>query len=174
MIPKNLQDLRREFESPGMTYRMMPLVRVNDEATREQMLAHARLLKQAGFDLAALRTQAESRNFRPVPTGITLDVSFTNSVSHLESANVVGLVRGSHPKRRNEYVVMSAHWDHLGIGPKVNGDSIYNGAVDNASGVANLLAIATSWAETIGATRNTNVVVRPYTAPLCSSFQMSK
>lgn len=100
------------------------------------------MLKQAGLDLAALRKQAESRDFRPVATGITLDVAFTNIVSHLESANVVGLVRGSDAKLKNEYVVMSSHWDHLGIGPKVDGDSIYNGALDNASGVANLLAIA--------------------------------
>ncbi|MDQ8153376.1 MAG: M28 family peptidase [Gemmatimonadota bacterium] len=100
------------------------------------------MLAQAGLDLAALRQQAESRAFRPVPTGITLDVAFRNTVSHLESANVVGLVRGQHPARRNEYVVMSTHWDHLGIGPKVNGDSIYNGALDNASGTANLLAVA--------------------------------
>lgn len=100
------------------------------------------MLKQAGLDLAALRTQAESRDFRPVPTGITMDVAFTNTVSHLESANVVGVVKGSHPQRSAEYVVMSSHWDHLGIGPKVNGDSIYNGSLDNASGVANLLAIA--------------------------------
>jgi Zn-dependent M28 family amino/carboxypeptidase len=63
-------------------------------------------------------------------------------VSHLESANVVGMVRGADAKLKDEYVVMSSHWDHLGIGPKVDGDSIYNGALDNASGVANLLAIA--------------------------------
>lgn len=104
--------------------------------------AAAALLKQAGLDLAALRTQAESRDFQPVATGITLDVAFSSKVSHLESANVVGVVRGKDPKRRDEYVVMSSHWDHLGIGPKVNGDSIYNGALDNASGTANLLAIA--------------------------------
>jgi Zn-dependent M28 family amino/carboxypeptidase len=100
------------------------------------------LLQQAGLDLAALRKQAESRDFKPVATGITLDVAFTNAVSHLESENVVGVVRGSDAKRKDEYVVMSSHWDHLGIGPKVNGDSIYNGALDNASGTANLLAIA--------------------------------
>lgn len=100
------------------------------------------MLAQAGLNLATLRTQAESRDFRPVATGITLDVAFSSTVSHLESANVVGMVRGAHPKRRNEYIVMSSHWDHLGIGPKVNGDSIYNGALDNASGTANLLAVA--------------------------------
>jgi Zn-dependent M28 family amino/carboxypeptidase len=100
------------------------------------------LLRQAGLDLAQLRRQAESRTFRPVPTGITLAASFRNTVQHLQSDNVVGLLRGSDPRLRAEHVVYSAHWDHLGIGPAVNGDSIYNGALDNASGVADLLAAA--------------------------------
>jgi Zn-dependent M28 family amino/carboxypeptidase len=100
------------------------------------------LLSRAGLDLATLRTQAASRDFQPVATGITLDASFKNKVDHLQSENVVGLVRGSDAKLRNEYVALSAHWDHLGIGPAVNGDSIYNGASDNASGVADMLAIA--------------------------------
>ncbi|HEX8696182.1 MAG TPA: M28 family peptidase [Longimicrobium sp.] len=100
------------------------------------------LLRQAGLDLAELRRRAGSRDFRPVATGITLDVGFRNSVQHLESENVVGVVRGSDARLRDEYVAFSAHWDHLGIGPKVNGDSIYNGALDNASGVADLLAVA--------------------------------
>jgi Zn-dependent M28 family amino/carboxypeptidase len=100
------------------------------------------LLKRAGLDLAQLRKQAESRDFRPVPTGITIDASFRNKVEHLQSENVVGVIKGSDPRRRNEYVSFSAHWDHLGIGPKVDGDSIYNGAEDNASGVASLLAVA--------------------------------
>ena len=100
------------------------------------------LLSRAGLDLAALRTLAASRGFRPVPTGITLDASFRNTVEHLQSENVVGVVRGSDAKLRNEYVALSAHWDHLGIGPAVNGDSIYNGASDNASGVADMLAVA--------------------------------
>lgn len=100
------------------------------------------LLAQAGLDLAKLRRAAESRDFRPVATGITLDVSFKNRVEHLQSENVVGVVRGTDPKLRDEYVAMTAHWDHLGIGPAVNGDSIYNGAADNASGVADMLAVA--------------------------------
>src|SRR5258705_5242307 len=100
------------------------------------------LLRQAGLDLAALRAQAATRAFRPVPTGIMLDMSFRNDVQHLRSENVVGVVRGEDPRRNKEYMSFSAHWDHLGIGPAVNGDSIYNGAADNASGVADLLAIA--------------------------------
>ena len=100
------------------------------------------LLRQAGLDLAELRARATQRDFRPVPTGITLDMSFRNTVSNLRSDNVVGLVRGSDPELRDEYVVFSAHWDHFGIGPAVRGDSIYNGALDNASGTADLLAVA--------------------------------
>ena len=100
------------------------------------------MLAQAGLDLNALRTQAESRDFRPVPTGITVSVEFSNGVERLQSANVAGMVRGHDARGRDEFVIMSAHWDHLGIGPVVNGDSIYNGAEDNASGVAVLLAVA--------------------------------
>jgi Zn-dependent M28 family amino/carboxypeptidase len=100
------------------------------------------VLRQAGLDLAALRAQAATRAFRPIATGITLDMSLRNDVQHLRSENVVGVVRGGDPGRSKEYVAFSAHWDHLGIGPAVNGDSIYNGAADNASGVADLLAIA--------------------------------
>jgi Zn-dependent M28 family amino/carboxypeptidase len=100
------------------------------------------LLKQAGLDLGALRKQAESRDFRPVSTGITMDVAFRNSVARMQSENVVGVVRGRDSKLKEEYVAYSAHWDHLGIGPVVSGDSIYNGASDNASGVADLLAVA--------------------------------
>jgi len=104
--------------------------------------AAARLLARAGLDLSQLRAQADSRSFHPVPTGITLDMSFPNAVQHIQANNVVGVVPGSDPALRREYVLYSAHWDHLGIGPAVNGDSIYNGASDNASGVADILAVA--------------------------------
>jgi Zn-dependent M28 family amino/carboxypeptidase len=70
-----------------------------------------------------------------------------NSLQHMSANNVVGVVRGIDPKVRDEYVAYSAHWDHFGIGPVVNGDSIYNGAVDNASGVAALLTVAHAAAE---------------------------
>jgi Zn-dependent M28 family amino/carboxypeptidase len=105
------------------------------------------LLAQAGLNMAQLRQQAESRDFRPVSTGIIIDASMKNSLQHMSANNVIGLVRGIDPKVRDEYVAYSAHWDHFGIGPVVNGDSIYNGAVDNASGVATVLAIAHAAAE---------------------------
>jgi Zn-dependent M28 family amino/carboxypeptidase len=102
----------------------------------------ADLLKQAGLDLTQLVKQADSRDFRPIATGITIDMSFRNSVAHMSANNVVGMVSGTDPKLASQYVVYSAHHDHLGIGPAVNGDSIYNGAFDNASGVAAILAVA--------------------------------
>jgi len=107
------------------------------------------LLAQAGLNMSQLRQQAESRDFRPVSTGIIIDASMKNSLQHMAANNVIGLVRGIDPKVRDEYVAYSAHWDHFGIGPVVNGDSIYNGAVDNASGVASILAIAHAAAEGI-------------------------
>ncbi|HJQ20003.1 MAG TPA: M28 family peptidase [Gemmatimonadaceae bacterium] len=100
------------------------------------------LLRQAGLDLDQLRARAARRDFQPVATGITVDLGFRNRVEHLRSENVIGVVRGSDPKLRNEYVLFSAHWDHFGIGTPVNGDSIYNGAEDNASGTSDLLAVA--------------------------------
>jgi Zn-dependent M28 family amino/carboxypeptidase len=100
------------------------------------------LLRQAGLDLVELRARASRRDFRPVSTGITMDMSFRSSVEHMLSENVVGVIRGSDAKLRGQYVALTAHWDHLGIGPAVNGDSIYNGSSDNASGTADILAVA--------------------------------
>src|SRR3954469_23343934 len=74
------------------------------------------LLAQAGLNMATLRKQAESRSFRPVPTGIVIDASMNNSLAHMSANNIVGVVRGIDPKIRDEYVAYSAHWDHFGIG----------------------------------------------------------
>jgi hypothetical protein len=67
--------------------------------------------------------------------------------AEVESQNVAGILRGSDPKRRDEYVVVSAHLDHLGVGGAVNGDTIYNGAMDNASGIAAILEVAAALRE---------------------------
>ncbi|HXY30578.1 MAG TPA: M28 family peptidase [Gemmatimonadaceae bacterium] len=108
---------------------------ITDSATKE-------LITQAGLDWGALKKLAGTRDFRPVATGINIEISFKNSVQHLKSENVVGVIPGSAKGEHATYVAMSAHFDHLGIGPPVNGDSIYNGALDNASGVSALLAVA--------------------------------
>jgi len=81
----------------------------------------------------------------PLPARIKASVSVERS--EVESENVVGLLRGSDPRRRDEYVVLSAHLDHVGIGEPVNGDRLYNGAMDNASGVAAVLDIAAAMHE---------------------------
>src|ERR1700716_1269859 len=112
------------------------------------------LLAQVGLNMSQLRKQAESRDFRPVSTGIIIDASMKNSLQHMAANNVVGVVRGIDPKVRDEYVAYSAHWDHFGIGPVVNGDSIYNGAAANASGVAAVLTIAHTAAERVKARRS--------------------
>ncbi len=94
------------------------------------------LLKASGQDLAALKAQAKTREFTPVPLGATASMSFQQTRRTIDSQNVIGKITGSDPALRNEYVVYMAHWDHLGVGTAVNGDTIYNGARDNASGVA--------------------------------------
>jgi Zn-dependent M28 family amino/carboxypeptidase len=102
-----------------------------------------RLMKLAGQDLAALRAAAAKRDFQPVKLGLRGKLSLKSEVKRVADRNVVGIVEGSDPQLRDEYVVYSAHWDHLGVGaPNKNGDTIYNGALDNASGVAVVLAIA--------------------------------
>jgi len=105
------------------------------------------LAKLGGFDLDILRKQAQSRDFRPVPLGVTTALTLTNKIQKAQTANVAGLLPGSDPKLKGEVVIYSAHHDHLGIGePDKSGDKIYNGAVDNAAGVAQVLAIAKAFA----------------------------
>jgi Zn-dependent M28 family amino/carboxypeptidase len=102
-----------------------------------------RLMKLAGQDLDALRAKAATRDFSPVKLGLKGKLNLKSEVKRVAAPNVVGMIEGSDPQLKNEYVVYSAHWDHLGIGaPDKNGDTIYNGALDNASGVAAVLAIA--------------------------------
>src|SRR5689334_5061263 len=116
--------------------------------------AARRIMKLAGQDLDALRAAAAKRDFKPVHLGLKAKLDLKSEVKRVAAPNVAGIIEGSDPQLRNEYVVYSAHWDHLGIGaPDKNGDTIYNGAVDNASGVAAVLAIAESIARTPPAER---------------------
>jgi Zn-dependent M28 family amino/carboxypeptidase len=100
------------------------------------------LFAAAGQDFDALHRAAIRPDFKPVPLGLDASLSLHNTIRTIESHNVVGKLEGSDPKLRNQYVIYSAHWDHLGVGLPVNGDNIYHGAVDNASGVAGLLEMA--------------------------------
>jgi Zn-dependent M28 family amino/carboxypeptidase len=113
-----------------------------------------RLMKLAGQNLADLRTKAASRDFKPVPLNLRGKINLKSEVKRVQAPNVVGMLPGRDPKLRDEYVVYSAHWDHLGVGaPDKTGDTIYNGAVDNASGVASVLAIAEALAKLPAAQR---------------------
>jgi Zn-dependent M28 family amino/carboxypeptidase len=107
----------------------------------------ASLLAGAGLRLDQLQTRANRADFRPLATSITARFALETRSRPVLANNVAGLVPGRHPIRRNEYLVYTAHYDHLGIGPTVDGDSIYNGAYDNASGVAVLLELARAFAQ---------------------------
>ena len=101
------------------------------------------LVGMAGMDLDALREQADNRDFQPVPLGITTSMSMDVEINRVQSANVLGLIPGSDPELKDEVVIYTAHHDHLGIGtPNEEGDAIYNGAFDNATGVAQAMVIA--------------------------------
>ncbi|HKH73859.1 MAG TPA: M28 family metallopeptidase [Vicinamibacterales bacterium] len=104
--------------------------------------AAKKLLSMAGQDFDTLKKQALTREFRPVPLGLSASVAISNKLRTIRSRNILAKLEGSDPQLKDEHVVYSAHWDHLGIGAPVNGDTIYNGALDNASGVAQVLEIA--------------------------------
>ncbi|HJZ79302.1 MAG TPA: M28 family peptidase [Pyrinomonadaceae bacterium] len=117
-----------------------PYLQVRSWITDEA--AH-RLMRLAGLNLDDLRRQAATRDFRPVKLNLTASINLNSEVKRVEAPNVVAILPGRDPKLRDEYVVYSAHWDHLGIGaPDKTGDTIYNGALDNATGVASVLEIA--------------------------------
>jgi len=126
-----------QFELPaGSEARLRLKAWATEQAVR-------RLLQAGGQDLDKLLAAARSRDFKPLPLGIRTSVAFTNTLSHVQTANVGGLLPGSDPSLGAQVVVLSAHHDHFGIGePDAGGDRIYHGAVDNASGCAQVLAIA--------------------------------
>lgn len=100
------------------------------------------LFLNSGKNLNQTLSDIKARKNSSFEFPVTFSASYVNAHSEYESYNVIGLIPGSDPKLKNEYVVHSAHLDHVGIGRPENGDSIYNGAHDNASGVASLLEIA--------------------------------
>ncbi|TFW29022.1 M28 family peptidase [Duganella callida] len=103
------------------------------------------LFAAAGQDLDTLRAAAEKKDFKPVPLGARLHGDMNAAVRKVEQFNVAAVVPGTDPKLKSEVVIYSAHWDHLGIQPRdgeAKADTIFNGAVDNASGAAALLAMA--------------------------------
>jgi Zn-dependent M28 family amino/carboxypeptidase len=104
-----------------------------------------RLFKAAGKDFEELKAAAATKAFRPVPLDAKADFRVENTLREVRSKNVVALVEGADPKLRGEHIVYTAHWDHLGRDESLDGDQIFNGAADNASGVAMMLEIARAY-----------------------------
>ena len=100
------------------------------------------LFAATGKDFEALKKAAVSKDFKPVPLGATANFNVKNTLREVQSQNVIGKLEGSDATKKNEYVIYTAHWDHLGRDPKLQGDQIFNGALDNASGTAALLELA--------------------------------
>jgi Zn-dependent M28 family amino/carboxypeptidase len=98
------------------------------------------LFTAAGQDFDALKKAAVSKDFKPVELKAKANITVQNTLREIQSNNVIGKIEGA--EKKDEYVVYSAHWDHLGRDPKLQGDQIFNGALDNASGIATLLEIA--------------------------------
>jgi Zn-dependent M28 family amino/carboxypeptidase len=134
------------FDDPG---NHMDQTQANGWITNE---AAVKLMASAGKDLAKLSAAAKVKGFKAVPLGLTASLTLDNSIKRQLSRNVVGILPGkTHP---NEYVLYSAHWDHLGRCEPINGDDICNGAVDNASGTAALVALAEAQAKAGAADRS--------------------
>jgi Zn-dependent M28 family amino/carboxypeptidase len=108
--------------------------------------AGERLLAMAGHSVGELLKASDSRDFRPIPLGIRMRGMLPSRIRELETRNVAAVVPGSDPKLKSEAVIFTAHWDHLGVGMPVNGDPIYNGAIDNATGCGVLIELARAWA----------------------------
>lgn len=105
------------------------------------------LVKKSGLDLDKLMASALSRDFKPVPLQSKLSAHLVSKVRPFSSNNVIGILPGSDAKRKDEAVMYTAHYDHLGIRPDMPGDNIYNGANDNATGCAILLELAHAYSQ---------------------------
>ncbi|MFW2405909.1 MAG: M28 family peptidase, partial [Gammaproteobacteria bacterium] len=121
-----------------------PFLQIEAFVTEE---AAAELVAMAGHDLATLVESAHSRDFEPVPLGVSTSLVLDLGITKTQTANVLGILPGGDPALADEVVVLTAHHDHLGIGvPDDSGDAIYNGARDNALGVSTVLNIAAAYA----------------------------
>jgi Zn-dependent M28 family amino/carboxypeptidase len=105
-----------------------------------------KLAEAAGQDLDQWLSRANSRDFQPIPLPLTLKAHMVSKVRSFTSNNVVAMLPGSDPRLKNEAVIYTAHYDHLGIHPDMPGDNIYNGAMDNATGCGILLELARAYA----------------------------
>jgi len=132
------------------------LVQVEGWITR----AHAQMVfARAGLSLDEMYEKARWRGFRAVPMGLTASVTLINDLGKVNSHNVAAILRGS--EAPDEVFIYMAHWDHLGTDPGLEGDQIYNGALDNATGTAALLEIARAYASLPQAPRRSVLFLSP-------------
>ncbi len=101
-----------------------------------------KLFADSGQDFDALKKSAITKDFRPVVLNAKANIAIKQEIRSFKSHNVIGKLEGSDPKLNGEYVIYTAHWDHLGRHPELQGDQIFNGAIDNASGVASVIELA--------------------------------
>jgi len=104
-----------------------------------------KLLADSGQDFEALKKSAVTKEFRPILLNTKANIEIKQTLRSLKSRNVIGKLEGSDPKLQDEYVIYTAHWDHLGRHPELQGDQIFNGAIDNASGVASIIQLAAAF-----------------------------
>lgn len=119
--------------------------------------AATKIFETAGLDRERLTAAAASEDFTPVDLGVTATGHLENTIRSVTSSNVIGAIEGSDPQLADEYVLFVAHWDHLGVGDESDGDTIYNGAIDNAIGTAALLEVAEAWASAEPAPRRSAI-----------------
>ena len=106
-----------------------------------------KLFALAGKDYEAAKKEALSASFKPMPLGASASVTLRNTIRTIDSHNVVGKIDGSDPALKHEYVIYTSHWDHFGIGVPVDGDKVYHGAVDNATGIGGMIELGREFAK---------------------------
>ncbi|MGE5359889.1 MAG: M28 family peptidase, partial [Bacteroidales bacterium] len=149
----------------GKTREQFDLVAPDNNASRAAIegwipLEQAQaLFRMAGLDFDAAKRQALTREFKPVPLGVNASITLRNTVRKIDSRNVAGKIEGSDPALKNEYVIYTSHWDHFGIGAPVNGDTVYHGAKDNATGIGGMIEIGRAFARTAPAPKRSIVLL---------------
>jgi Zn-dependent M28 family amino/carboxypeptidase len=137
-VPRNSQGTERSHLRRDNTPKLQA-------ASWIQLEVAQKLAAIAGTDVDKMFQQAQSRDFKPVEFPVRLQAHVVSQLRPFVSRNVVARIPGSDPRRADQAVIYTAHYDHLGINPAMSDDNIYNGAVDNATGCGVLLELAHAW-----------------------------
>jgi hypothetical protein len=139
-VPRNSMGLERSFLRRDGTPKLQAASWIHLDVAKK-------LMAMDGLDLDKLFAQSQSRDFKPIELPVHLEAHVASELRPFVSRNVLAVRMGAGAKRKNEAVMYSAHYDHLGIVPDAKGDNIYNGAVDNATGCGILLELARTWSQ---------------------------